>query len=50
MNIEEKAGKDIFKRILGENWESFKKFNPQYDNEQYNVVVEKMFYPVQRYM
>jgi hypothetical protein len=42
MNIEEKAGKDIFKRIVEENWESFKKVNSQYNNEQYNAVVEKM--------
>ena len=39
MNIKDK---NIFKRIIDENFEEFKKQNPKYNREQYNDVIEKM--------
>jgi hypothetical protein len=37
----EKKDKNIFKRIISENWEAFKKKHPSYDNPQYEDVVQK---------
>lgn len=42
MKKEEKSDKKIFKRIIEQNWEEFKKLHPKYDEEQYNGTVAKM--------
>ena len=33
--------KNIFKRIIAENWERFKKHHPWFDNDHYNEVIQK---------
>lgn len=38
----EKKEKNIFKRIIGENWEEFKKSYPQFAQAQYEDAVKKM--------
>lgn len=38
----DKQNKDIFKEIIEENWDEFKKQHPSYDIPQYNDAIEKM--------
>jgi hypothetical protein len=42
INKGEKKDKNIFKKIFEENWEKFKRLNPEYNEDQYNDVVAKM--------
>jgi hypothetical protein len=37
------ADRDMFKRIFHDQWEEFKGKRPQYNTEQYNNPVQKMF-------
>jgi len=34
--------KNIFKRIIEENWDNFKEVHPEYERKQYNTVINKM--------
>lgn len=38
----DKKDTNIFKEIIGDNWEPFKKIHPSYDVPQYNDVIDKM--------
>jgi hypothetical protein len=38
----DKKDKNIFKKIMEENWEEFKKEYPSYDTEQYNGTIKKV--------
>ena len=42
INTKDKKDKNIFKKIIDENWENFKKKYPEYDIPQYNDVIDKM--------
>jgi len=42
ISSKDKEDKNIFKKIIKENWESFKKEYPRYENPQYNDVIDKM--------
>jgi len=42
LNPNEKNDTNIFKKIIGDNWENFKKEHPSYDAPQYNEVIDKM--------
>lgn len=39
---EDNKVKNIFKRIIGDNWGKFKKLNPKYNNDQYNDTIKKV--------
>lgn len=39
---EEKKDKNIFKKIIEENWDRFKELYPSYDVPQYNEIIKKM--------
>jgi len=39
---DQRKDKDIFRRIFEENWDNFKDKYPVYDNDQYEVPVQKM--------
>ena len=38
----DKKVKNIFKRIIDENWEEFKQKHPSYDKPQYNDTIKKV--------